>query len=269
MKMSITSKVALLVVGVLASSAWSGGPAASSVCKKANASAGYIQNVFVTDLKANLTDEFDDFRAARMVEMLAKKKLRSRDVVKFMNGIVTTGELVERFGVRGMRAENRARKAVEKAVDQKNRKVFFGILLVTLVERYDVDPSSEFCKQVVAAKDEMKPDDYERVFMRSSRSRRTIGRAFKLRDRDDQDFLARALDDVANSQYLNHPFCASMTSGKKRDRGAASRLPTLSKGMSGFDDRDSDTAGGMQVDKALPPLPIMADNLKGCFGDAE
>jgi len=272
MNKSISRKVALLIVGLLASTAWTDAerrPGAAELCKRATASAGYVQNDFVGDLKANLAEGFDDFRADRMIKQLAKRNLRSRDAIKFMNGLVTRRELVERFGVRGARAENKARKAVDKAVDQKNRKIFFGILLVTLVGEYDVDPTSEFCKQIVAAKDEMKVDDYKRIFLQSRRSTTTIGRAFKLRDREDQTLIARVLDEVARSDYLSHPFCASMPRGKVRANSNSKRLPKLVRGMSGFDERDADTAGGMQIDKTLPPLPIMSKNVKGCFGDAE
>lgn len=236
--------------------------AAERLALKATAGPGYIQQSFVGGLEASFGEQFGPVPAGRMIELLRKRGLDADDALGLMNGRrMMKSDLRKTFGLRGAQLDD-AEKAIGRAVDAKDRALYFGVLLTAMVADFDVDPAGEFCKQIVAARG-MSADDF-RQLRAGVMSRSLCEDAFGLDDEDDQRFMQDVLKRVNRSPLLKHPMAGSLGLGRGGfDRDA---FPVLRPGMPGSGDAFADgSAGGLPFDKDLPPCPFAGENLEGFF----
>lgn len=228
---------------------------------ESTAGPGFIQQEFVASLWQELADAFSPERADRMVATLRRQKLKPRHVMQLLNGQVTRSTLKNYFGVGGREIE-RVDKAVENAVDTKNRSLFFGVMLYTMLKEFDVNPTAEFCKQTCAARTELDDDDF-RQLRTKVRSRKLIAKCFKLEDREDQKFMREILMRMQELPFFGHPICASLGSGLGYH---PRRFPKLAAGMPGHGDEFAKgEAGGLPFDPELAPCPFFGSNIDKYF----
>ena len=101
--------------------------------------------------------------------------LGGADALDLLNGNTTKSGLQDMFGA-SRNELSRLEEVLGNSVDDKNRKMFFGVMIVVMVVEFDVDPDSDFCKQACGARDEMDSEDFEKM-LKGNVSSKTIGEA--------------------------------------------------------------------------------------------
>jgi hypothetical protein len=230
---------------------------------------GYVQRDFLDGLLLRLGQEFGESHAETLVANLRAAAIDSARAIDLMNGRLTDAELKQLFGLQHEKPQF-VRKALEEAVADKDRRLLFGALMRTAVEK-GVDPSSEFC-QFGRSRDEITDDQFDRL-CRGETSASLMRDCFRLRQRDDQRAMQGYVAATRMSPYLLHPLGASLALRAKRSskRGGAeaydpSKFPTVRDEMPGYgDDFNDGKAGGLPFDKTLPPVPYYGKNLEDFF----
>ena len=273
-----TLLAAVMVLGGLALAQGAGAGAgketiAQKMIKEATAGPGYIQQDFVNSVGTGLTEQFGEKRADQMLETLGGQNLSDKDALGLMNGTTTKSGMQDMFGA--SRSElSRLERVLEGAVDDKNRKMFVGVMVVVMVVEFDVDPGSDFCKQACGARDEMDSDSFQKM-LKGNVSSSTIQDAFGMSDKGDCKFMQEILNQMMQSMFFQHPMAQSMgmNRGKPLSKEDMSQFGDLSEGMAGFPGGDSPfaegMAGGMPFDMEMPPCPFAGGNFKSMFGEKE
>jgi hypothetical protein len=224
---------------------------------------GYVQAAFLAALGREFVKEFGEERGGKMLETLRGKRLDGKRILALLNGQVTDAELRDLFGLGSIRPQF-ARKALDAAVADKDKKLLFGALVRTIVEK-GVDPSSEFC-QVVGQSFGMTDDQFDRL-CRGDSSASLMGECFRLKSRRDQGEMSGYMSATRSSPYLLHPLGTSLA-GRSKVRGAydPAKFPKARDGMPGYgNDFKEGKAGGLPFDKELPPVPFYGKNLEDYF----
>ncbi|MGQ0614550.1 MAG: hypothetical protein ACT4PV_12515 [Planctomycetaceae bacterium] len=221
--------------------------------KEALAGGGFVKEDFVTDLGDGLKEAFGEKKGSKFAGNLGEKKLDDKELTDLLNGDLTKTETEDLFGCTRDETE-RVDEAVDKAVDKKNRKMFFGIVIIILVVDMDVDPSSEFCQQVAGSRDEVSPENFEKL-LKGNVSKDLIKECFKFTDKKDVGFMQDALNQTRSSPFANHPFAKSMGMGDPA-KFDPSKMPALEEGMPGF---------GAEGAPDMPPCPFMSANMGDFF----
>ena len=261
-----------VLILLLAATGWAQGrqsPVAEQVRLKGTAGAGYIQKDFLDTLGSGYWEEFGGKRADELFKHLQKRDLKANDVQRFLNGLFTKSEYRSQFGTRRGEVE-RMQTLVDFAVAEKDKKLFFGMVIATMVVTHKQDPTGEFCKQVAATYSAVDAKQTAKL-LSGNVSKNTIRDIFKFRHKADLKLMQRILNDARESTYVRHPLARSlarrggMRKGNRDDFDAAG-FPKLVRGMPGFGGEFAGgTAGGLPFDKKLPACPYFGDELEELF----
>ena len=225
---------------------------------KVVASAGYIQEHFVKQLAASLGEQFDLLRAKKMVARLVELEVEARDVAKIMNLRVSKKDVERFFGVSQRRSVDRAKEALAATVEEKDKRIFFGVMLHVMLHEFEIDPTSEFCRQACGALDSLESDDFKKL--RTTVSARMIGKVFGFRDQRDRKDMQRILRKTRGSVFMTHPMGESigLRSLRRFDRR---KFPKLDPKMTGAGGAYKDgKAGGLPLDITMPPCPFLGED---------
>lgn len=241
----------------------------SDLASRGTAGAGYVQQDFFKTLLEALKRHFNEKRAGELYQHLMGVNVDLQDVKDLMNGKrLTESKLIKLFGA--TRDElDRLRLAIEEALNAKNRKLFFGILLQTMADSGTTD--NTVLKQTGGAVDSMSQANFEKL-LRGTVSTATISDAFGLSDKGSCKQMQDALNAMRDSPLVNHPMCESM--GMANRQGFKPEgFAKPAEGMPGCGGEFADgKAGGVPLDPELPPLPFAGENMGfgGCHegGDA-
>jgi len=222
---------------------------------------GYMQQDFLNGLGGGLKDQFGDVRGTEMFKTLQGQKLGSDELLKLMNGQTTTSDLGTLFGATRGELDG-VREAVDGAVDGKNQKMFFGILIVVIV--IDCGKTNEdFLKQACEGMEGMDPESFQKL-MRGDVSTSTIQEGFGFGSKAMCKEMQECLNAMRKSPFVNHPMAQSMGMGTPGQFNPAD-FPALGEGMPGFGgDFAGGMAGGMPFDMKMPPLPFAGENMGMC-----
>lgn len=224
---------------------------------------GYVQGDFLDALLLRLGQEFGEGHAKTLVGNLRAAAINPARAVDLINGRLTDEEIRDLFGLRHEQPKF-VRRALDQAVADKDRRLLFGALMRTVVEK-GVDPSSEFC-QFGRSRDELTDEQFDHL-CRGEVPAALLKDGFRLRQRDDQKAMRGYIDATRASPYLLHPLGASLRA-RTHTRGTydASKFPKASDEMPGYGNRFKDgKAGGLPFDKTLPPVPYYGKNLEEFF----
>lgn len=253
-----------LVLGTLAALALAQGRQTREAFFTAGAAGpGYVQVDFVDALRLRLGREFGDARAKAMIESLRAAAPDAKRMLALVNGAPDDAELKRLLGLRHERL-GFVRTALDAAVADKDKRLLFGALVRTMVEK-GVDPSSEFC-QLGRFRDRLTEDQFDRI-CRGEATGALIRDAFGLKSRSDQGDLEGYLVATRASPYLLHPVGASLARrAQLRGKYDPTKFPTPRDEMPGYGNQYKDgTAGGLPFDKGLPPVPYYGRNLEDFF----
>jgi len=258
MRTMLTTLLALAFAGSVALAQGSGAPSergklTQQLRDNMISGAGNVQNDFTNNLGRNLEEQFGLKRSGEMMTSLKGQDLSANDSLKLLNGDLTKSQLQDLLGASRGEMEG-VEKAVEDTVDDKDRKLFIGIIIVILVTDHDIDPSSEFCQQVCGARDEMSAENFEKL-KKGSRSKSTLKDCFGFSDKGDLSLMQDAMNGAMSSPMMNHPMCKSLGMGDQA-KFDPSQFPKLEEGMPGFGGFGDGTAGGLPFDSELPPCPF-------------
>lgn len=224
---------------------------------------GYVQSDFLDALRGRLAREFGAARADAMLERLRASAPDAKRMLALVNGAASDDELKRLLGLRHERIEF-VRAALDAAVADKDKRLLFGTLVRTMVDK-GVDPSSEFC-QLGGFRDKLTDDQFDRI-CGGDASAALIRECFGLKARQDQSDLQGYLHATRSSPFLLHPFGASLAR-RARLRGEfdKTKFPTPRDEMPGYGNEYKDgKAGGLPFDKGLPPVPYYGRNLEDFF----
>ena len=244
-------------------------PVAERVRLRGTAGAGHIQKEFLGALSSEFWDEFGKSRAEEIFDRLQRRGMTANDVQRLMNGLLTKSELRKRFGAKRNEVE-RMERIIDGAVTDKDRKLFFGILIATMIEKHEEDPSGEFCKQVAATCSAI-DEKQARELLKGAVSKNMIKEIFKFRHKADLKLMQRILNSTWDSAYVGYPMAQSLARRGGRRKGGRSRydasaFPKLERGMPGFGGEFArGTAGGFPFDSALPACPYFGEDLEELF----
>lgn len=224
---------------------------------------GYVQRDFLEALGTKLSDEFGDRRGGEMLSSLRSAHLDAKAILALLNGQATDGDLRDLFGLRHERPQF-VRKALDAAVADKDKKLLFGALVRTMVEK-GIDPSSDFC-QIGEGRDALTDDQFDRL-CRGEVSVSLLRDSFGLKSTKDQRAMQGFMNDARSSPYLQHPLAASLAGrGKLRGEYDPAKFPKPRDEMPGYGNEYKDgKAGGLPFDKGLPPVPFYGRNLEDFF----
>lgn len=253
-----------LVLGALAALALAQGQQTrEAFFTSGTAGPAYVQVDFLDALRLRLGREFGETRADAMLKSLRAAAPGAERTLALLNGALKDDEIRKLLGLRHERIEF-VRTALDAAVTDKDKRLLFGTLVRTMVEK-GVDPSSEFC-QLGRFRDKLTDDQFERI-CRGEANGALIRDCFGLKARSDQAELEGYLRATRSSPYLLHPVGASLARrarlAGKYDR---TKFPTPRDEMPGCGNEYKDgTAGGLPFDKGLPPVPYYGRNLEDFF----
>ncbi len=227
---------------------------------KLTAGPGYVQRSFVETINGDL-DENLGKRARKRLRRT--RRLTAKEMVTLMN-TRRAGEikklLRDGFGIRkadfgaGMRA-------LRAAIEQKDRRVFFGVLARVLLAR-GLSSSGQFFEQVMAAQDEINTGQFKNLRHGSNRTRTLMEACFRFKDPKDQKDMLGFLDETRKSFLFGHPLAESIGI-RPTDDYDPKRFPELKDGMPGTEKGFANgEAGGHRFDRKLPALPFRGDNVK-------
>jgi hypothetical protein len=258
---------ALLLGGVAFAQGAGGGTKKKTIAQQitdsATAGPGYMQQDFLTGLKGSMKEQFGEKRSDEMWKDFQGQELSEKDILGLMNGDATKSKLKDLFGAKSAELE-KLLKALEEAVDDKNQSMFFGVVIFIMIVDFDVDPSSDFFKQVCNSKDEMSKEDFEKL-MAGNVSTKTAESAFGMQSKDDQKFMQQILNGANQCPCMNHPMGESMGIGDpgKMDK---EQFPMMAEGGPGSGPQFQDgMSGGFPFDQEMPAFPFMGDNMEGIF----
>jgi len=256
----------LTTLGFLAALAFAqGGQTPEAFYLKGACGPGFVQADFLDALLVRLTREFGDSRAASMLESLRAAPMDAKRVLQLVNGRIPDDDLKDLFGLHHERPQF-VRNALDLAVADKDRRLLFGTLVRTMVDK-GVDPSSEFC-QLRETRDRLTDDQFDRL-CRGEVSISLLGECFRLKSRKDQKAMQGYMNDARSSPYLLHPLAASLA-GKTKLRGDydPAKFPKPRDGTPGYgNDYKDGKAGGLPFDRDLPPVPYYGRNLDDFFAN--
>ncbi|MGH7162614.1 MAG: hypothetical protein ACREID_03950 [Planctomycetota bacterium] len=234
--------------------------------KDSLAGPGFVQNDFLSGLAENLQSQFGEERGQELYDNLKDEQLGAGDLVELMNGDATKSELQDYFDC-GQSDLPRLEAAVEETVEDKDRKICFGVIVFIMVIDLDCDPKGDFCQQIAGAQEEISDENFEKL-CKGNVSTKVLGECFGLESKDDMKFMQEVLNALMSSAFVQHPLAKSLGMGKEGQYDR-SQFPKLGEGMPGFGgEYDSGTAGGFPFDKGMPPCPYMGDNMDSLFPDA-
>jgi hypothetical protein len=224
---------------------------------------GYVQADFLDALLARLSREFGDRHAKAMLDHLRGARVDAARMVKLLNGQLEDSDLRDLFGLSHERPAF-VRAALDAAVADKDKRLLFGALVRTMVEK-GVDPSSDFC-QLGQFRDKLTDDQFDRI-CRGEATAAQIGDCFGLKSNQDQGDLEGYLQATRASPYLLHPLGASLARrAKVAGKYDPEKFPKPRDEMPGYGNAFEDgTAGGLPFDKGLPPVPYYGQNLEDFF----
>jgi len=240
---------------------------AKEVRENATASAAYVQDAFVQNLRDNLAERFSKDRSRKMIAAMSAQEFSSSDVIGLMNGRGTDKKLRGWFGANRAETE-RVREALNKTVREKEKGGFFGIMTDVMIGDFGVDPSAEFAQQACGARDEIAGDSMKKL-LAGNISKRTVEEAFGFSDTADQKFMQDILRRTMQTDFVAHPMLQSMGLSKGRAFDARRFRRKLTKSNAGYGSFADGTAGGLPVDPKLPPFPYFGKNLAKHFAGAE
>ncbi|MFQ5844590.1 MAG: hypothetical protein ACE5JG_06320 [Planctomycetota bacterium] len=255
--------VGVLATGALAQGAGPGGtnPTLGQQLKDqfknaAMSGTGFTQQNFMNTLQTNLNEQFGDKTGTQYLQNFQQngQRLQGSDMVGLMNGNMPTQKVQDLFGASSQHKEG-LQSCIEKCVQDKDRKMFFGVIIVILVDAHDMDPGGDFVNQVAGARDEMPTDLFER-FTAGSVSKNNIKEGFGFTHKDDLKLMQGVLNEAQDSPFMDHPLAQSLGMGNSQQFDA-SKLPQMGPGMAGFGQFQNGQAGGMPMPQDLPPMPFM------------
>jgi hypothetical protein len=224
---------------------------------------GYVQADFLDALRLRLGREFGQHRADAMLKSLRAAAPDAAAMLALLNGAPDDDEIRRLLGLRHERLQF-VRGALAGAVADKDKRLLFGALVRTMVEK-GVDPSSEFC-QLGRFRDRLTDDQFDRI-CRGEATGALIRDAFGLKARRDQSDLEGYLVATRASPYLLHPVGASLAR-RARLRGDydPAKFPKPRDEMPGYGNQYKDgTTAGLPFDQGLPPVPYYGRNLEDFF----
>ncbi|MHC4491010.1 MAG: hypothetical protein ACYTDU_05245 [Planctomycetota bacterium] len=263
-------KTLILVLAALAAAQSPGSKGKQTMAEKLRlrgfAGPGFVQKDFVGGLGGHLKEGLGARRADKMIERLGSHDLSARDVLRLQNGETTKSQVRTVFGAN--RGEIKGvLQALDRTVIDKDRKLFFGIVIMTMVFDFKIDATSDFCRQVAMTCTLMDGDQTAKL-LSGNVSRNTVKEIFGFRAKADQREMQRILNRAWDSVYLTHPLADSITrrAGRPKRRYEARRYPTLRRGMPGHGgEYASGKAGGLPFDTEMPPCPFFGSNLEDFF----
>jgi len=198
-----------------------------------------------------------------MIQSLCAAAPDAKRMLALVNGTADDAELKRLLGLRHERI-GFVRAALDAAVTDKDRRLLFGALFRTMVEK-GVDPSSEFC-QLGRFRDKLTDDQFDRI-CRGEATAALLRDGFGLKSRSDQSDLAGYLAATRASPCLLHPLGASLVRrAQLRGKYDPTKFPAPRDEMPGYGNEYKDgTAGGLPFDKGLPPVPYYGRNLEDFF----
>ena len=224
---------------------------------------GYVQADFLDCLEERLGDEFGARRAESMLDHIRGSRLDGKGVLALLNGDLDDAEIRSIFGLAHERPQF-VRKALDAAVADKDKKLLFGALVRTMVEK-GVDPSSEFC-QIGDCRDELTAQQFDRL-CRSEVSGSLMGECFGLKSKKDQSEMQGYMNATRASPYLLHPVGNSLAkrANLKGDFDPR-KFPKARDDMPGYGNEYKDgLGGGLPFDRNLPPVPYYGKSLEDFY----
>ncbi len=224
---------------------------------------GYVQKDFLEVLLDRLNEEYGERRAAYMIEHVRGAGLDAKRVLALLNGQLDDDEIRLVFGLAHERPQY-VRKAIDAAVIDKDKKILFGALVRTMVEK-GVDPSSDFC-QLGESRDQLTAGQFDRL-CRGELSASLMGECFSLKSKKDQNEMRGYMEATWASPWVRHPIGASLSlRAKVRGDFDPKRFPKPRDGMPGYgNDNEDGKGGGLPFDGNLPPVPYYGANLDDFF----
>jgi len=239
-------------------------PTKEQISEGTVAGPGFVQDDFFKNLLECLKESFGKDRGSELMTAFSVAKLEIREVMDLMNGKnLTKKKIKEWFRAKESEVEG-IKECIKKAIEQKDKGLFFGVMLFTMMKDFDVDPTGEFAKQACGAKDEMGDKSWQKL-KSGSQSKNTMKEAFGFSNKDDQKFMQDIMKRMKESGMLNHPMCASMGMGDASKMNKR-KFPEMGKGSAGFGQFGDGTAGGKPFDKKMPPCPFFGDNMDSLLG---
>lgn len=231
---------------------------------KGNAGPGYVQQGFLDTLEGLLKEKFGEKRAAELMQNLRDENMTPQEVMDLLNGKMTESQLGNICKAKKGEAE-KIEEAVDEAVDEKNKKCLFGILIVIVVCDCKCE-DEDFLKQMMKGMEGMDQAGAERL-MRGDVSTGAMEECFGFTDKDMCKQMQDALNQLGSSPLANHPMCESMGMGQK-GKFKPEDFPKPAEGMPGCGGEFADgEAGGLPFDGKLPPLPFAGENMGFCGGE--
>ena len=223
-----------------------------------SAGPGYIQKEFLKSLQKSLGQKLGAKRASELTKNLKGQNLKPQEVMNLLNGKIGGSQLGNMCGAKKSESEE-VEAAVEEAVKEKDRKCFFGILIIVLVCECKCE-DGDFLKQACKGMEKMEGADADRL-MRGDVSSDAIQHAFGFGDKAMCKEMQEALNKTRSSPLANHPMCESMGMGQK-GKFKPEDFPKPEEGMPGCGGEFADgEAGGLPFDGSLPPLPYAGENM--------
>lgn len=233
---------------------------------KGTAGPGYIQQGFLDTLQKTLEEKFGKERGDELAQDLKDEKLSPQEVMNLLNGKMTGGQLSNACNATKGEGE-RLEAAVEEAVGDKDKKCFFGILVIIVVCDSKTE-DEDFLKQMCKGMEGMDQGSADRL-MRGDVSTGAIEDCFGFSDKDMCKQMQEALNKLRSSPLANHPMCESMGIGKK-GKFNPEDFAKPAEGMPGCGDEFAGgEAGGLPFDCKLPPLPFAGENMGFCGGEED
>lgn len=225
---------------------------------------GFVQEQFLGGLETKLGETFGETKGDQYMESLGKNPdVTSDDMVDLMNGEVSESELQKMFGAPKSDSKQ-IEGCVKEQVGDKNKCMFFGMVLIVVIGDFGMDPTSDFTKQIAGSREGIKEEDFQKL-LQSNVSTNTIGKCFGFENKDDQKLMQEILNALQQCPFVNHPMAKSLGMGDKKplDR---SKFPQLGAGMPGSGEAFAGgEAGGCPFDMEMPPCPFFGSNLDSFF----
>ncbi len=257
-----------LAAGAHAQGAGGGGPSkptlGQQIVNQAMSGSGFAQEDFMGTVNTGLKEKFGSTTGGKMQQNFQNNagSLEGKEMTQLMNGQMPSQKVQELFGASNSQ-KSRLKEVIEEAVDDKDHKVFFGIIIVILVSELGIDPEGDFCQQVAGARDEISDDTFEKL-KDGNVSRKTCKEAFGFSNKEDQKIMQEALKGMSDSPFMSHPTCESLGMAPKGAKFDPEKCGEFGEGMAGFGQYEDGMAGGAPMPE-LPPLPFLGTNMGEIF----
>ncbi len=230
-----------------------------------NAGPGFVQKDFMGGLQGKLEKKFGEKKGKQLFENMQSSGATAKDTTDLMNGESSKKDLKELFGC-GSGDAKKIKGLVDDQVDDKNKKMFFGVIIIILVEEMGMDSSGDFMQQVAEGGNEINPDDLEKL-MKGNFSTKLMSVIFGFGHKDDQKTMQSACNQAAGSSMMKHPLAGSMPFGENQGGSFdPSSFMQGGEGMPGFGEGfEGGMCGGMPFPSELPPMPFMGENMGEIF----